>query len=334
MKILWVHTFDPSVLNSGNFMYHFFAALKQYHPNEDVDLFYLNKSGPYKLFKSVLRLRRIRHDYDIVHFQYGSTCAILAYLIRHPIMFVTLRGSDWHRLRNKGNWRQKIHSWLSVAFSKIALRKMHTVIAVSNRIAAEVRQIYKRDVEVVIDPINDLFFEGPEIGSVAPKKRIILNSINVNNPIKDLDFAEGVIDELRKKYPAEIEVVKIHNVNLIDVKGYLLEADCLLLTSEYEGWPNCVKEALVCQVPVVSTRVSDLQEWEKKVYGLRCVNRKNVNEFVDAIHWALQLQRSKMIRNTDALDVFQSEYAANQIVKIYEKVRVLPDSINKFKFNK
>ena len=70
---------------------------------------------------------------------------------------------------------------------------------------------------------------------------------------------------------------------------------------------------------------------EKKVYGLRCVNR-NVIEFVDAIHWALQLRRS-MICNTDALEVFQSEYATNQIVKTYEQVRVWRSGTNNFNFN-
>ena len=333
MKVLWVHTFDPEIPSSGNFMHHFHEAVAKFCPEVSVDLFYVSKSGLFTFLRSLVLLRRAKSDYDIIHFQYGSTCAILAYIVRHHTMLVTLRGSDWHRLRKKGNWRQKIHSWLSVMLSKIALRKMHTVIAVSNRIAAEVRQIYKRDVEVVIDPMNDLFFEKCEIETIAPKKRIILNSINANNPIKDLDFAESVVDKLRKKYPAEIEVVKMHNLDLIEVKGNLLAADCLLLTSEYEGWPNCVKEALVCQVPVVSTCVSDLQEWEKKVYGLRCVNRKNVLEFVDAIHWALQLRRSKMICNTDALEVFQSEYAANQIVKTYEQVRVWRSGTNNFNFN-
>jgi glycosyltransferase involved in cell wall biosynthesis len=33
----------------------------------------------------------------------------------------------------------------------------------------------------------------------------------------------------------------------------------VLLTSAHEGWPNIVKEALACNVPFVSTDVSDLR---------------------------------------------------------------------------
>jgi glycosyltransferase involved in cell wall biosynthesis len=36
--------------------------------------------------------------------------------------------------------------------------------------------------------------------------------------------------------------------------------DVILCTSESEGWPNAVKEALACNVPFVATDVSDLAQ--------------------------------------------------------------------------
>jgi glycosyltransferase involved in cell wall biosynthesis len=37
-------------------------------------------------------------------------------------------------------------------------------------------------------------------------------------------------------------------------------ADCLLLTSSVEGSPNVVKEALMCNLPVIATHAGDVDE--------------------------------------------------------------------------
>jgi glycosyltransferase involved in cell wall biosynthesis len=41
---------------------------------------------------------------------------------------------------------------------------------------------------------------------------------------------------------------------------FLNAADCLLLTSPWEGSPNIVKEAVACNIPVVSVDVGDVRE--------------------------------------------------------------------------
>jgi glycosyltransferase involved in cell wall biosynthesis len=57
------------------------------------------------------------------------------------------------------------------------------------------------------------------------------------------------------------------------VPVFLNAADCLLVTSDAEGSPNVVKEALACNVPVVSVDVGDVAERLHGVFPSKIVQR-------------------------------------------------------------
>ena len=67
-----------------------------------------------------------------------------------------------------------------------------------------------------------------------------------------------------------------------EVPLYLSAADCVAFASFREGAPNMVKEALACNVPVVSVDVGDVAERLAGVYPSRIVERDPV-EFGNAL---------------------------------------------------
>lgn len=62
---------------------------------------------------------------------------------------------------------------------------------------------------------------------------------------------------------------------------YMKKADCIILTSEYEGYPVVFLESLVLQKPIITTNVSDAIKDIKDKYGI--VVDKDVNQIKEAM---------------------------------------------------
>ena len=71
----------------------------------------------------------------------------------------------------------------------------------------------------------------------------------------------ALLNEKRSKHgeqPAQLVPVYDHTPQ--EVATYMNAADCLLLTSDTEGSPNVIKEAMACCCPIVTTDVGDVRE--------------------------------------------------------------------------
>jgi glycosyltransferase involved in cell wall biosynthesis len=88
---------------------------------------------------------------------------------------------------------------------------------------------------------------------------------NERRPEKRLDLASRVMDLVQQTMPASLLVAD--GVAHEEMPHYMNAADALLLTSRAEGSPAVVREALACNLPVVSTDVGDVRRWIEGVEG-------------------------------------------------------------------
>lgn len=94
---------------------------------------------------------------------------------------------------------------------------------------------------------------------LMPEKQYVLFSSDFNTAVKNPQLAFDAIGKLQRKG---------WNVDLLELKGYNREqvntlmhaVDCLLMTSQSEGSPQVIKEAMVCGCPIVTTKVGDVEE--------------------------------------------------------------------------
>lgn len=79
-------------------------------------------------------------------------------------------------------------------------------------------------------------------------------------PVKDFPRARRVVDVADGRLETDVVLHAVSGVPHAEMPTYFNAADALLVTSEHEGSPNAVKEALACALPVVSTPVGDVPE--------------------------------------------------------------------------
>jgi glycosyltransferase involved in cell wall biosynthesis len=222
----------------------------------------------------------------IVHAQFGTMTAFFCALfsqIWHRKFVITFRGSDL----NPAPSMSPIRLALGHGLSHFASFFSHLNICVSSEVATRLCIYARRKVQVLPNGVNlDEFRPLPvcdarNIMNWDLDPPIIMFNAGRSPEVKRFDLAQQVVAILQKEFCSLKFVVLKGEVPAEKVRTMLYGSTMLLVTSDYEGSPNIVKEALVCGLPVVSVNVGDVRLQIDGVTPGAIVER-NVGELVRA----------------------------------------------------
>ncbi|OHB71651.1 MAG: hypothetical protein A2W23_07350 [Planctomycetes bacterium RBG_16_43_13] len=268
---------------------------------------------------SILRIRRIIRrdlkDYKInlIHGHYvypdGFIVAILGMIFKKPV-FLTVHGSDINIFSHKTRLNKLLVKWILAHVSK--------VIVVSNALKEKVIQlgIDEKNIAMLPNGFDEVLFkplnknETRNKLNLAVEKQYILfvgHLVEVKNlPLlieafsklerdaKDVYLIlvgrgpeENKLKELVRTLKIEDQVLFVGQKEHSEIPLWINASDVLCLSSNNEGWPTIISEALACGKPVVSTNVGGISEILKHSYIGTLVKKGDLNGYVKAMNESL-----------------------------------------------
>ncbi len=239
-----------------------------------VERFFLaSRTNPLAVAREARRLAGLRRRFrpHLVHAHYGTMTAFFCALACPEPLVVTYRGSDLNPNPSVGRLRGAAGRLLS----RLAARRAAAVVCVSPQLA---RDLGPAGGAAAVLP------DGVDLARFRPMPRHQARAAlgwRQQGPVALVSVGRN---PLGKGLPLAREAAAlVPGLDLMELRGQvppakmplvLNAADCLLVTSRFEGSPDIVKEALACCRPVVTVAVGDVPARIEGVPGCRLAARR------------------------------------------------------------
>jgi teichuronic acid biosynthesis glycosyltransferase TuaC len=273
-----------------------------------VEVDVLNLDGRQGLLKYVLGglcvfAATLRYRYDVVHAHYGFAGLVARLQVRSPVV-VTFHGSDVN-LRSQR------------PFSRLAAYLADQIIVTSPALASLLGDQRADVIPCGVDlsefrPIPKI--EARRALGLDPDLSLVLFPGSPKRSVKRFDRFQAALELL----PNPVVALILEDIPHEHVPLYINAADCLVLTSDAEGSPVVVREAIACNTPVVSVDVGDVREWCSGIQPGAIVG-KSARELADAIGAVIDSGTRSNGRERAA--AFASDEIARRVVAVYERAR-------------
>lgn len=256
--------------------------------------------GAFEVFKTTWRKR-----YDVVHVHYGlaGLCALVRW--RAPLV-VTFHGSD------------VLQGWIQPLISRFVARAANATIAVSPAIAARYPgALIPCGVDLERFKHGDRDDARRSLG-LSPNGKYVLFPFNPERRVKRYDLAAAAVAGLRQR-GVDASILSVWDVPNERMPLYYAAADVMVLCSDSEGSPTSVKEALACDLPVVSTDVGDVRALLQGIEGAELC-QQTVDSIAQALERVLGRDGQPSFDGRSAMRRYDLEHTGRELEDVYAAV--------------
>jgi glycosyltransferase involved in cell wall biosynthesis len=228
-----------------------------------------DRTSIHGILRNLTRLKRRVADVNpaVIHAQYASISAYLAALAAgsRPLV-VSFWGSDLLGTPAPGlQWRLRERGGRLLGLR--AARAASSIIVMSQNLRDALPPDVRPKATILPHGIDMAVFQ-PLPRSEARRRlnwlvlpRIVLfnASHNEGQYVKNPELARRAVELAQRSFP-DAALRMISSASRGEVALMMNAADCLIVTSLHEGSPNIVKEAMACNLPVVSVPCGDVRE--------------------------------------------------------------------------
>lgn len=269
-----------------------------------VKTYRITGKGLYAYLRSIKGIIREIRTYkpDIIHAHYGLSGWAVNIQRIVPVV-TTYHGSDVH----SGGWIKLI--------SKIAMSLSAYNIFVSKQL--QTLSGYIRTNACVLpcgidlETIKEQSRESARI-QLGNSRPMVLFSGAFNDRVKNPALAKSAMEKIK-----EAELVELRGYTRKEVNLLMNTACCLLMTSDREGSPQVIKEAMACGTPIVSVDVGDVKEIIGNTEGCY-IAEHNADDIAGKIRLALAF-KGKTNGRQRIIDLgLSNDLVAKRLIEIYE----------------
>ena len=282
--------------------------------------FLQTRTAPGLLLSEAARFRRVVASFqpDLIHAHYGTVTALFCALLTRLPLVVTYQGSDlnhyWHA--------NPLRPPTARVMSQLAALRASGIICVSQQLKERLWW-YRAHARVLPSGVDKNIFHPVSQRNArascgwSDDEKVVVTSAGTDPIHKRLSLAQASV-RAAESLCGKIRFVALDGKKDQRTVATLFNAaDCFLLTSMAEGSPNVIKEAMACDLPVVSVDVGDVRERLREVHPTKIVDahpRKLGAAVAELVSLRSRSNGSAAIRDLSA------ERVASDVLALYREV--------------